>query len=382
MVFWWFFPEENFSSMNNTPNLYLVNKRLDEWVSDERLSVQLPEDKDQENNAGTADGKNEKEPIRKMTRNMKRKYDEENHVPKSFEDMDATTAILEKMHEENTKMKNINQIVLGKYVIDAWYCSPYPEEYANQALLFICEFCLKYMKLRSTYEKHKASCKHKHPPGDEIYRDGVISAYEVFGSKQKLYCQNLCLLSKLFLDHKTLYYDVDHFIFYILTEHDDDGTHLVGYFSKEKYSAEDYNLACIMILPCHQRKGYGKFLISLSYELSKREGKVGSPEKPLSDLGQLSYRSYWTQVLLDILYHYRGTLTIKEMSQITAMKIEDIVSTLQSLNLIRYWKGQHIISMTPKIVEEHLRESAKQQLRLDASKLFWLPYEFKPVKRK
>lgn len=44
--------------------------------------------------------------------------------------------------------------------------------------------------------------------------------------------QNLCLLAKLFLDHKTLYYDVDSFLFYILTENDAFGCHLVGYFSK------------------------------------------------------------------------------------------------------------------------------------------------------
>ena len=30
--------------------------------------------------------------------------------------------------------------------------------------------------------------------------------------------QNLCLLAKLFLDHKTLYYDVEPFMFYVMTE--------------------------------------------------------------------------------------------------------------------------------------------------------------------
>jgi hypothetical protein len=111
-------------------------------------------------------------------------------------------------------------------------------------------------------------------------------------------------------------------------------------FAQEKCSEEGYNLACILTLPAYQRKGYGKFLISMSYELSKLEGKVGTPERPLSDLGRVSYTGYWTRELLAILREAEGAISIKELSEATAIKPDDIINTLQGLQLIQYQKGQ------------------------------------------
>lgn len=63
-------------------------------------------------------------------------------------------------------------------------------------------------------------------------RKEKISVWEVDGKRYKQYCQNLCLLAKFFLDHKTLYYDVEPFLFYVMTIGDAEGCHTVGYFSK------------------------------------------------------------------------------------------------------------------------------------------------------
>ncbi|CAF0853804.1 unnamed protein product [Brachionus calyciflorus] len=348
-----------------------LDKRLDEWIDIERFDLskgELPKHSKIELEISSDLSE------RKLTRHQKRKNEITNNV-QLINDLDPTTAILEKEHEELTKVKYIDKIQFGKYEIDTWYFSPYPDEFGKQSKLFICEYCLKYMKLELSYRYHLSECVARRPPGKEIYRKGSLSVFEVDGKDFKLYCQCLCLLAKLFLDHKTLYFDVVPFVFYVLTEVDKVGCHVVGYFSKEKDSSDNNNLACILTLPPYQRKGYGKFLISFSYQLTKIEGVCGSPEKPLSDLGKLSYRSYWAWIILNILKEASGMLSIKDISKMTSFTQNDIIETLSSLNMVKYWKGQHIICVTKKAIEEHLKliENKKPLIEVDPDYLIWEP---------
>lgn len=376
-----------------------LNRRLDQWVARDRISTAVT-GADKKSTTPLAQDYNGKSPIitlscnskdklgkptvdidmvdgdpdRKITRNQKRRHDEINHVQKTYADMDPTTAALEKEHEAITKVKYIDKLRFGKFEIDTWYFSPYPEEYGKVGTLYVCEYCLRYMRLPTTLMHHKTSCTRRQPPGNEIYRKGTVSIFEIDGKDHRFYCQTLCLMAKLFLDHKTLYYDVDPFYFYVLCEIDKEGQHIVGYFSKEKESPEGNNVACILILPPYQRKGYGKLLIAFSYELSRREGIIGSPEKPLSDLGRLSYRSYWAYTLLELMKDYRTT-TIKELSELSGITQDDIVYTLQSMKMVKYWKGQHVICVTAKAVQEHLQlpQFKKPKLMIDAAYLKWTP---------
>ena len=89
----------------------------------------------------------------------------------------------------------------------------------------------------------------------------LYTIYVFLLQRYKQYCQSLCLLAKFFLDHKTLYFDVEPFLFYVMTTADSSGCHIVGYFSKEKNSLLNYNVSCILTLPPYQRQGYGRLLI-------------------------------------------------------------------------------------------------------------------------
>ena len=181
---------------------------------------------------------------------------------------------------------------------------------------------------------------------------------------QREYCQNLCYIAKLFLDHKTLYYDVDPFLFYVLCEVDDRGFHPVGYYSKEKYSDVGYNLACILTFPCHQRKGYGRFLIAFSYLLTIKEEKVGSPEKPMSDLGQQAYKPFWTSTIVDYLLKQGGShISIMDISKETSIMAEDIIFSLNQVGILKFIDGEYFISAEEEILEHLAKKHPVKKVR-------------------
>ncbi|KKZ62520.1 histone acetyltransferase [[Emmonsia] crescens] len=271
----------------------------------------------------------------------------------------------------------IKYISFGGYEIETWYAAPYPEEYSRNRVLYICEFCLKYMNSDFVAWRHKLKCPAKHPPGDEIYRDGSVSVFEVDGRKNPVYCQNLCLLAKLFLGSKTLYYDVEPFLFYVMTEYDELGCHFVGYFSKEKRPSSSNNVSCILTLPIHQRKGYGNLLIDFSYLLTRVERKTGSPEKPLSDMGLVSYRNYWRLVLSYQLRNQKTPVSIAELSERTGMTADDIVSGLEGLRaLVRDPQTKtYALRLNYAYFEEYIRNwEKKNYIRLNPNALVWTPY--------
>lgn len=278
---------------------------------------------------------------------------------------------------EVARVKNLNRLQIGKHEVDAWYFSPYPKEYAHLPILYICEFCLSFFPSQMMLSRHRNRCAMLHPPGNEIYRHEDISFFEIDGKRQLTWCRNLSLLSKCFLDHKTLYYDVTPFMYYVMTQRDSTGCHIIGYFSKEKESAESYNVACILTLPQHQRHGYGKLLIEFSYELTKKEAKLGSPEKPLSDLGLLSYRAYWAETIVELLLNSAdGELSIDDIAQKTAITHADVMNTCMTLQLFKHYKGQHIICLNNTVMEKHEKVLSKRRRRIHPEYLKWKPPVF------
>lgn len=204
--------------------------------------------------------------------------------------------------------------------------------------------------------------------------------------EQVLFCQDLCLLSKCFIDDKSLSYDVSYFKFYVMyhvstsIDLDEDNKSqkeildllqrdettsfdIIGYFSKDKKPEKNYNLSCFMILPHFRGLGLGRFLISLSYELARREKKIGGPEDPLSRIATKAYQSFWKYTLIRYLVeHYCISTKLTTISEDTGIETHTILETL---------KAEGILSHT---------ENDVMKIMLSDSHVDWLTDEHEKVK--
>lgn len=247
-------------------------------------------------------------------------------------------------------------VYLNEFIFAPWYYSPYgllhpaydplasvpvagtplasstalppcePNPYIRDA--FLCPFSLRVYTTaeQMRYETRTYRRGRLRPPGTEIFRDAQrgYSLFEVNGSVHVTYGRHLFTLGKSFLENKLAGHDVHNYYFYVMCLHhryfpeyvdDPDAMYFAGYFTWEKQVA-DCNLACIVALPCFTGggsgsgpgaggpvpKGIGQFMIAASYELAYRRRQVGSPEKPLSDLGAAAYNKYWRGCLTEWMY--------------------------------------------------------------------------------
>jgi len=64
----------------------------------------------------------------------------------------------------------------------------------------------------------------------------------------------------------------------------------------------------------------------------------------------------------------------------TSITQTDIISTLQSMNMVKYWKGQHVICVTPKNVEQLVSSEQYKRPRfiLDANAIKWTAKKYNP----
>ena len=276
--------------------------------------------------------------------------------------------------------RNVLNVVLGDMLFKTWYPSFYPEELVGRETerLYVCRWCFRYTKDTAEYVAHVRHCALDSDgapvPGQLIYAAPPYAIYEVDGADAKLFAQNLSLFAKLFLDNKSVFFDVAGFRYYLLVHAAPAGrgggrAHAVGFFSKEKMSWDNNNLACILVFPPWQRRGLGRVLMGASYELGRREGRIGGPEKPLSELGRRGYLRFWQARVARELLARRGksSLTVAELAARCAMLPEDVVTALKDTGLcevrgkgdgvgvsksrVREWVARKGVDLTPPVDE-------------------------------
>lgn len=116
-------------------------------------------------------------------------------------------------------------------------------------------------------------------------------------------------------------------------------------------------------------------MIRFSYALSQREGKRGTPERPLSDLGKASYMSFWTNELLDLIREKRD-ISIDELATITSIEPNDIVMCLETIGVLRtHACGVNYLYLPDHLYKALLKNAGKPSPPVNFERLHWEPYD-------
>jgi histone acetyltransferase MYST1 len=211
------------------------------------------------------------------------------------------------------------------------------------------------------------------PPGREIYRMDDVSVFEMCGTTQKIACQCLSLLGKLFVDDHPIFYNVESWVFYVLYECGDGEPHVVAFFSRSLVAESDL-IASLVVFPPFQRRRYGQLLISLAYELARRAGLVGGPMEPINEESYITFRCFWRATILDLL-RTSDVQTVDEIAAETAICHEDVVVTLAEFRCLVRVDGCWAIDRDAELLVRSLAESATwpRRRKIDTRMLMWLP---------
>ena len=76
-------------------------------------------------------------------------------------------------------------------------------------------------------------------------------------------------------------------------------------------------------------------------------------------------RAYWKDVILEYICNScpDKELSIKFFSEEMGINPNDIVSTLQVLGMIKYWKGQHVILKREDLIDEYMLKARAKLVR-------------------
>ena len=73
---------------------------------------------------------------------------------------------------------------------------------------------------------------------------------------------------------------------------------------------------------------------------------------------------------------------MEDIGALLAMTTNDVLHTLQTLNMLRYSKGQHVIVLTESVIEGKEKQRAKEKAkgisrrRIEPERLMWKPPVF------